>query len=176
MERQNCNAYTVGFCPNEEFYCESITVRCPLPHVNTDRVNYAAYNQTHPFEAEVLENYKAILTEVKKKTELREYILSKDIIDDSYYSALSKCETILDLKAIKQDDFENTHSLLQIHGNLIKNVLSSDNNSKKYSVCQNCGAFYEDSKCNHMFCGKYKLLREMITKLENKLSGSLKEK
>jgi len=174
MDSQSCNAFTMGFCPNEEFYVEAVTNKCPLPHVSAERENYQNQHQIFPFELKTLEAYKSILKEVDKKIEVKKNMLKKEIMDESHYSALSKCQQIIDFKSTDFDNFENIHSLLIIHGKLIKDVIDSKDN-KKYSVCHICSSFIEKELCEHMFCSRYKSLREIVKRLEIKISRAMPE-
>ncbi len=169
MELRSCEEFLVGFCPNEEFFVEGVTIKCPFSHITTERDDYKEVNKYFPHEYKVLENYKQILNEINKKIEIRTRILAKEKIDQEHFSALRECERMIEAKMTQDFDFEKTHSLLILHGKLIQDLQSEDK-TKRFNVCECCSAFKEiNGKCTHKFCTKYETLRTLVKKLEKKL-------
>lgn len=170
MKNENCNAFIMGFCPNEEFYIDSVTIKCPLPHVSDERENYKNQIELLPFETEVLKTYKRILMEIDKKIEIKTKMLKENIVDESHYDALIKCQQIIDCKSIEFEDFTAIHSLLIIHGKLILDFLDDEKNvMKNFKVCKNCSSYFKNDRCNHIFCSKYKNLRNIVEKLDKRV-------
>lgn len=167
MITNSCNCFTVGFCPNEEFQVTDITISCPLPHIILERDSYSKENKYLPFEKEVLCKYKSIIKNVDKKVTINKYMLSRKSVDSNHYEAIKKCQQLIDLKPLKFTDYSNLHSLLIIHGRLLKNIKKSGENNK-ITVCENCSAFMEEN-CIHAFCEKYNILRNITKELERKV-------
>ncbi|ELA42842.1 uncharacterized protein VICG_00157 [Vittaforma corneae ATCC 50505] len=169
METKSCEEFIVGFCPNEEFYVEHVTAKCPHPHIASERNEYSTAKAAYSFEHKVLEHFKEILDEVDKKVAINIQVTSKETVDESHYDALNECESLIELKNPFDFDFEKIHSLLVLHGRLIEHIDLSKT-SRALDVCKNCGAFKEYSKpCIHKFCEKYQRLRDIVSKLERKL-------
>lgn len=169
MESKSCDEFTVGFCPNEEFNVENITIKCPYSHISAKRAEYQSSNTIYKFEYRVLEFYKEIISEVNKKIDLNLQILSRETLKDEYRNALNECESLIEQIDLNEANFTKIHTLLVLHGRLIENM-NENKKDKNFEVCSVCSAFKEINKpCQHKFCSKYAHLREIIARLENKL-------
>lgn len=171
MEDDKCNFFTAGFCPYEVFYVENVTKPCPLPHIKSERAAYQTKYRIYPYEKDVLAKYKMIIEDTNKKIEINSSILKRRALDDSHYNALAKCQELIELNPLQNENIEKIHSLLIIHGNLIKSAIKSNDRFKNIKVCNICSSFVEDDSCNHLMCDKYKRLRTIAESLEKKLSG-----
>ncbi len=169
MESKSCEEFIVGFCPNEEFYVENVTLKCPHSHIKAERIEYLESKKNHPFEYKVLEHYKGIIDEVNKRIELNLKMLARETVDKRHRKALDECESLIELKNLSDFDFTKTHSLLLLHGRLVESIIKS-RDSKNLDVCRVCSAFIEKKKpCSHQLCEKYRNLRKLTSILELKL-------
>lgn len=173
MEIENCKEFAVGFCPNEEFFVESVTVKCPHTHSISEKTSYEKGNASFSHENEVFYRYKSILEEVDKKIALNTKLLLKETIEEKHLLLLNECEKMIENRKLQEFNFEKLHSLLIIHGLLIAD-LKTNQREDKFEVCSNCSAFKEKNKvCDHQFCKKYAKLRNLTSKLEKKLQKTV---
>lgn len=171
MEKKSCSCFLTGFCPYEEFEVTSFTERCPLPHINSEKDEYNQQVEISGIDREALEQYQIILSEIDQKLILNKETLITKEISEKYRNALIKCEQLIDLNKLEMEDYNKVHTLLQIHGELIEDVIKDDS-MLPFSVCENCSAFIEGDKCTHKFCEKYRTLREIVHKLDRKIKNS----
>lgn len=168
MISESCSCYVVGFCPNEEFAVNGATIQCPHSHIALEKDHYASQNRGFPFEKDVLNRFNSIISDVNKKVEIHKQIIYNGKVDSELYQAILSCQRLIDIKKFESFNFDNLHSLLIIHGKLIKSI-NNDEGMHKYYVCQNCSTFSESETCDHIFCKKYAALRNITNNLEKKI-------
>lgn len=169
MSMRSCEEFIVGMCPNEEFYEDNVTIKCPYTHITSEKQEYMRSQSLRGFERRVLSRYKEIIREVNNKVALLRKLLEREILDEDLRNALDECSRIIELKKTTEFNFEKTHSLLVLHGKLLESI-PNVRSGKEYDVCTNCGAFKKEfASCDHKFCSKYVKLRQLTQALEKKL-------
>lgn len=170
MDVKNCAEYTIGFCPNEEFYIEGITIKCPFIHSEADKAQYKLSKFSFPWENDCLIKFKEIIADLDRKIQINSKIIKQETIPDNLCKAISECEAQIEQFKIDDSNPLTLHNLLVLHGKLILHGIEQQNN-RDIDICTNCSVFKEKNKpCNHVFCRKYSYLREMILILEKRLA------
>jgi len=170
MDTKSCEEFTAGLCPAEEFHVENVTIKCPYAHVRAERENYVKFRGTQSFEFEqrVLGKYKEIIREVESKIVVNRQVLERETLSKEMREALDECKGLIE--GTSEAGIEKVHGLLAINGMLLESI-KERSKAGAYDVCGNCSAFKErGGECKHMFCQKYRKLRETANSLEKKLS------
>lgn len=176
MNIENCPEYTIGFCPFEEFHEAKLTMECPFIHSKDERNEYFNSNKPWPFEKSTLAKLKEIVNQVDRKTEMNIKIANQERVPTDLIEALVETQSQIEKFESKSSDFEKLHSLLIIHGQLIK-YWNEHCSSHIIGVCTVCGALkHADKLCEHKFCKKHKVLREIVARLEKKIKSIVQEK
>lgn len=173
MEVLDCEEYIAGFCPNEEFYVDNVSIKCPYVHSTAQRSEYSRQRCIYPFDSKVLLNYKKIVDEINERVEQNQLLVSKEKLHGNLRKALEEVEAAINKEHPNKFDLKKLHQLLFIHGKLLEKA-DSLNKEIKIKICKNCSYFITDQsqKCTHPFCEKYQKLRKIVLDLELKLSTS----
>jgi hypothetical protein len=170
MEIKNCPEYIAGFCPNEEFYVEGVTIKCSFSHSEKERSEYQFSKEIFPFERDVFCKFKGILSELDNKIKVNSRIICQDTVEQNVNDAISECQRQIEQVSINTLDTQNLHNLLVLHGKLVIHAKKN----KKYGnidICNTCGVFKQKfTSCEHVFCQKYRILREKVNILDKKLA------